>query len=146
MCVYQFLSNAIILCPISAYWNSQVASKPFFSPTTLHGGGGWFSHGCSGCGRLGHLITSHLEVTRTPAFIVNQIIALVVFIWTIMALVLFILLSPILGVIALTILKTLLQVARMLEARAEAGKLDVVHIIIINEDGEMDVAITILVS
>ena len=72
--------------------------------------------------------------------------ALVVFIWTKMALVLFILLSPILGVIALTILKTLLQVAEMLETRTEVDEPDVVRITPIKEEGETDVAITILVS
>ena len=72
--------------------------------------------------------------------------ALVVFIWTIMALVLFILLSPILGVIALTILKTLLQVAEMLETRTEVDKPDMVCITPIKEEGEADMAITILVS
>jgi hypothetical protein len=78
-----------------------------------------------------HLVI--LVVSRTPAFLVNQILALVVFIWTIVALVLFILLSPILGVIALTILKSILQVARMLEARKEVGNPDMVCTILIKE-------------
>ena len=69
-----------------------------------------------------------------------------VFIWPIMALVLFILLSPILQVIALTILNTLLQVAGMLETRTEVDKPDVVCITPIKEEGEVDMAITILVS
>ena len=63
-----------------------------------------------------------------------------------MALVLFILLSPILGVIALRILKTLLQVAQMLETRTEVEEPDVVCITPIKEEGEADVAIIILVS
>ena len=69
-----------------------------------------------------------------------------VFIWTIMALVLFILLSPILQVIALTILNTVLQVAGMLETRTEVNEPDVVHITPTKEEEEADVAITILVS
>ena len=40
--------------------DSQVVSKPFFSPTTLHGGGGRFSRGRSGHGQLGHS-TSHFN-------------------------------------------------------------------------------------
>ena len=39
--------------------DSPVASKPFFSPTTLHGGRGWFSHGCSGHGQFDHSTSSH---------------------------------------------------------------------------------------
>ena len=87
-----------------------------------------------------------LMVTRASAFLINQIKALVVFIWTIMALVLFILLSPILGTIALTILRPISKVARMLETRKEADKPDVVCITLIKEDGEVDVVNTILIS
>jgi hypothetical protein len=39
--------------------NSQVASKPFLSSATMHGGGGRFSHSRSGCGQLGHSTSSH---------------------------------------------------------------------------------------
>ena len=95
------------------------------------------------------LATQHqaiLMVIRASTFLVHQIMALVVFFWTIMELVLFILLPPILGVIALTILKILLQVAKMLETRTEVDKLDVVCIIIINKEGKVDVVITILLS
>ena len=41
--------------------NSQVASKPFLSLATMHGGGGRFSHSRSGCGQLGHSTSSHFS-------------------------------------------------------------------------------------
>ena len=77
-----------------------------------------------------------LMVIRASTFLVHQIVALMVFIWTIMALVLFILLSPILQVIALTILNTVLQVAGMLETRTEVNEPDVVHITPTKEEEE----------
>ena len=45
--------------------DSQVASKPFFSPTTLHGGGGRFSRDCPGRGRLSHSASSHFNRNQT---------------------------------------------------------------------------------
>ena len=38
-----------------------MASKPFFSPTTLHGGGRQFSHGCSGHGQFGHSTSNYFN-------------------------------------------------------------------------------------
>jgi hypothetical protein len=63
-----------------------------------------------------------------------------------MALFLFILPSPILGVNVLTIPKTISQVARMLETWKVVGKLNEVHTILIKEYGEVDVVNTILIS
>ena len=134
-------------CPMLSYFvqsqsigESQVASKPFLSTATIHWGG---RGGGTGCGPFGqHFI--HFCGNQNTC--IHCILAFVVFIWIIMDLVLFILLSPILGVIALTILKTSLQLARVLEIRKEVGKLDMVCIIIIKEDGEEDVDFSIFVS
>ena len=72
--------------------------------------------------------------------------ALVVFTWTIVALVLFILLSPTNGMIVLTIPKTILQVASMLVVRKEVVKPDMAPTIPNKEGREVDVDTTIIVS
>ena len=58
----------------------QVASKPFLSPAIIHGGRGQFHMVVKDVANffIQHLTT--LVVTRTPAFLINQILALVVFI------------------------------------------------------------------
>ena len=67
---------SINFCQILLYFvqsqsigDSQVASKPFLSPATIHGGRGRFSHSCSVHGRLGHSTFRHFggdQISRIP--------------------------------------------------------------------------------
>jgi prepilin signal peptidase PulO-like enzyme (type II secretory pathway) len=123
-----------------------LASKPSISHAIVYHGGDCFPMVVLDMVDLAIQPLSLLMVTRTQAFLIKQILALVVFIWTIMVLVLFIPVSPILGVIVLTISKTILQVAGKLEAGKGENKADVVCAILIKEDREVKVVITILVS
>ena len=45
--------------------DSQVASKPFLSTATIHGGGGQYSNGCSGHGQLSHSTSSHFNGSQS---------------------------------------------------------------------------------
>ena len=126
--------------------DSQVASNPFLSSATIHGGWGWYHMVILDMASLAIQHLSLLVVTRTQTFLAKQILTQVVFIWTVMALVLFILLLPILGVIILIIPKTFLQVAGRLEARKGVDKLDMVHTILVKVVREADMDITINIS
>ena len=104
----------------------QVASKPFLSPVIIHGGGGQFHMVVKDVANFFYSTFNHFSGNQNSCIPHKSNIGTCGIYFKTMTLVLFILPSPILGVIALAILKTISQVARILENRKEVDEADVV--------------------